>query len=701
MRQTIAVLVILLGFISLQAQTIEKTYTFANPEIHASKGYYQVTFPGTLNTANPGDPMIPYQSVSLLLPPGMEATSMTITGKDMIQLPGTYLLYPQQHVAPLSVGPGGEFIRNDAIYQSDQAYPVNPMGNLTTEFLNGYGIALGTFTPVIWHPENQSIAYYEQVTVTIEYAPSAKAEKAQENLVSGTAFYQRVRSMIDNRDFLENYPVKAALKSSSDMVIITKQAWVNGFQPLVDFYTGHGIACEVVSTETIDGTMSGADMQEKIRNYIIETYQTNGTGFVLLGGDSEIIPIRGFYCQVQSSSIYEDDNIPADLYYSALDGTWDDNDNGLWGEPEEDDLLPEVAVARFPFSNASELSNMINKTIIYQDNPIESELARPYMVGEHMYDDPLSFGSDYLELLIGDHNDNGYFTHGIPEENNDILRLYDTLISLPTNYFHWNVPTLLNQINQGRSIIHHAGHCNVNYMMRLFNSDITNQNFSEVNGVDHNYQIMYTHGCLCGAFDDNCIAEKCVTIENFLVAGVFNSRYGWFNEGQTEGPSAHLHREFVSALYHDTTQINKIGETHMQSKIMTAPWVTAPGQWEPGALRWCFYCSNVFGDPIMQIWTEDSSVAIPESHSYENTLTLIPNPASSHVMIQGGFSSDGSIAVTISNLMGQTVIEQQLPVAKNQSVQLSLENNAFVSGIYLVTLQYEGNIMTGKLIIQK
>jgi Peptidase family C25 len=144
--------------------------------------------------------------------------------------------------------------------------------------------------------------------------------------------------------------------------------------------------------------------------------------------------------------------------------------------------------------------------------------------------------------------------------------------------------------------------------MRLSPSDITNANFASVNGITHNYQLAYTQGCYSGAFDLSCIAAKAVTINNFLVAGVFNSRYGWFNQGTTDGPSQHLEREFVSALYNDTLPEKHLGTAHMISKIKTAPWVTAPGEFEPGAQRWCHYCCNVFGDPAMEIWTEEPTI---------------------------------------------------------------------------------------------
>jgi len=108
----------------------------------------------------------------------------------------------------------------------------------------------------------------------------------------------------------------------------------------------------------------------------------------------------------------------------------------------------------------------------------------------------------------------------------------------------------MNHINAGRPWLHHVGHSNYIYVMKMDISDITNSNFSQANGINHNYTIVYTHGCMCGGFDQtDCIAEKMVGIDNFAVAFIGNSRYGWFNEGTTDGPSQHLHREFVDALY--------------------------------------------------------------------------------------------------------------------------------------------------------
>ncbi len=99
------------------------------------------------------------------------------------------------------------------------------------------------------------------------------------------------------------------------------------------------------------------------------------------------------------------------------------------------------------------------------------------------------------------------------------------------------------------------------------------------------------------------LRERMVCIDNFAVAFIGNSRYGWFNQGTTDGPSQHLHREFMDAIYYDS--LYHIGMAHLKSKSETAPFVDISGEFEPGATRWCFYDNNLLGDPMMAVWTEE------------------------------------------------------------------------------------------------
>lgn len=699
MKKSILLATAIFATTFLFAQVVEKTFTYSDYSLVQAGDHHLLLIPGTLPSGMPGEPALPYQSVALILPPGEKATSSEIIREGELEIPGTFLLYPQQHVRPLSEGASGIFIKDHATYEQDSDFPADPAGHLTTQYMNGFSVALTSFTPVRYNPARGTVSLYRKVTVRIRTAPDPQTALALENYSGAPSALRRLQFLAGNPEAASCYPAKPPLKSGYQILIITSQTFSNSFQELIDHYQNLGMACQVATTQDIGSSMTGQDLQEKIRNFIIQEYQGNGVEFVLLGGDAEIVPFRGFYCQVQSSTMYEDDNIPADLYYSALDGTWNNNGNDRWGEPGEDDLLPDVAVTRFPFSTGSELQHMIQKSLSYQETPVLGELQQPLMAGEHLWDNPLTLGGDFMELLIDDQTAHGYFTHGIPSAENTFVKLYDTVIS-PGVIYNWDPLTLLNEINLGKSFIHHLGHANEMYMMRLYIWDITDQNFSQVNGVDHNYTLLYTQGCLCGAFDsDDCIAEKAVTIENFLAAGVFNSRYGWFNEGQTDGPSQHLQREFVSALYNDTTWFKRIGETHMISKIKTSPWVTAPGQWEPGALRWCFYCCNVFGDAAMEIWTEEPSVGLPETEAIQG-FSLYPNPAHGSVTLTLAQGLAGNATVTISTLPGQEVIRHGISADRQNPVTWKADLSGLKQGLYLVTVKTQAGEKTMKLIVR-
>ncbi|MCK4678897.1 MAG: T9SS type A sorting domain-containing protein [Bacteroidales bacterium] len=596
MKRIIVFCLVAVWGITLLADTIEKTYLFEDYRLIQKGNYQLISFENTLLTGIAGEPTLPYQAVSLLLPPGHIIENIEIIGEEETVIPGTFLLYPQQHSQPLSKGNSGVFVKNNKIYASTNIYPAEALGPYNTEFMNGYSFALTTFTPVTYIPSTGNVSFYKRVTVRIETRKAEAALSALERLHSSESIKKSIQNFAQNNDVISSYPERHLRNNDYQILMITPILFENSFEELIELYLTRGFKTEVATVEFIESNISGQDIQEKIRNYIIQEYTNHGVEYILLGGDVEHFPYRGFYCHVQSSSVYEDDNIPSDLYYSGLDGTWNDNGNNLWGEIGEDDLLPDVAVARMSFSTQAELANMLNKIIEYQNNPVVGELNRPLLAGEHLWSNPETWGADYMDLLIGYHEDNGYTTDGIPEDDD-----YETLYEKDAP---WNGSTLMGKINSGKSFVHHVGHASATYVAHLSNPDITDANFSGANGVDHNYTLFYTHGCTCGSFDYNdCIAEKMVGIQNFAAAFIGNSRYGWFNEGQTEGPSEHLHREFVDALYHD--KLNRVGRAHMESRIATSPWVNAPGQWEEGALRWCFYDCNVLGDPTMAVWTDN------------------------------------------------------------------------------------------------
>jgi len=587
-------LVLVLTVFLLDAQIVEKTYNIEKQNVKSIKGYSQIELKDCMQSALAGQPSLPWQSVTLLLPQGTKAESMEIEMSDFQELEGEYQLFPYQPSRTYNDVENTTFYKDEAVYSSKNIYPSENHGVLTTQYVNGYSLAITSFTPVKYIPAEGKVLIAKSVTVRIKTNISADKTKM---ISSRPQVINKVKSLVQNPEMIDSY-VKDDTKSLQgyELLVITPEQYIAGFNDYVDFYQYLDIRTNVVSTESIYSSMQGIDNQDKIRNFIIQEYQDNDIMMVLLGGDVALVPYRGFYCDVLSGGSHNIDNgIPADLYYSGLDGTWNDNGNDRWAEPGEDDLYPEIGIARMPFNNATQLGNMTNKTIRYQQIPVRGEFQTVILGGEKLYDNPYTLGSQYLELLIGEHSDNGYTTVGI-DESYDFVRLYE-------EQGNWSGSKLRAAINAGCGYVHHAGHANSDYVAGWNGSGITAGAFSGANGTDHNYTFFHSHGCDCAAFDQGSIMERLVTIETFAVSVIGNSRYGWFNEGQTEGPSCHLQREMTDAFWNE--RIPYIGMAFSEGKCQTAPWVTAPGQHEEGALRWNFYDLNILGDVAVSPWHDE------------------------------------------------------------------------------------------------
>lgn len=688
MKKITLLVLMVVFYASAAATTIEKTYYFENPTMQQNRNFSEIVFKGTLQSALSGQPSLPWQPVSLLLPYGEKAVSIEIVASDICEIEGVFELFPYQPSQPLSETDKPVFQYDKALYESNMTYPQQNVGHLTSSYMNGCAFAFASFTPVTYNPATRKVSYAQKVVVRIE---TAQQTEDKTNLLWLTPEVEnRAKRLAQNPEQIDSYKAHARTVSNYDLLIITPENFVSNFDAYVEFYNSEGIRTEIVSKETILAAMQGVDVQEQIRNYIIEQYQENGISMVVLGGDVSLIPYRGLFCQVQSSTLYEDNGIPADLYYSALDGTWNDNNNNKWGEIGEDDLLPEVGVSRMPFETAAELQNLIHKTLSYQQTPVLGEFRKVLLAGEFMYNNPESWGKDYLDLLIGECTENGYTTIGIPEDY-EIETLYEFDNS-------WSGSTLMGKINQGVQFVHHVGHASPEYVAHLNNYQITNSNFAGANGVDHNYTFFHTHGCDCGSFDYNdCILEKMVLIENFAVAVMGNSRYGWFNEGQTEGPACHLHREMTDALYHE--KIPFLSLAMVEAKAMTAPWVTAPGQWEEGALRWNFYDLNILGDGTAKPWLDEpfEPEITYESQLIDGTESTVVFVKNNGIPVEKARCSivfgEETIAFGITDATGEVQLQFDQPVSYAGEAKLLVNAQNMFTQQRTITLLSTNNLL--------
>ena len=659
---------------------IIKEFYFEEPVVETGIDGYDIVMVPSLNIyGNPGMPVLPYKNIKLLLPPNSEVIEVDVSPSQEIKINGTYLIELGQNPVPINKKDNVNFTPpNEIIYKSDNPYPKQIYEIISVENVRGYRVILLNIYPVKYYPKSGIISYFPEVIITVKTSEVSNnlSINVNENFRGSAKDGKRIVDLVDNPEMLKKYPLMPVkqlsttslpLSSSSyDYVIITNNTLKPTFQALVDWKNSKGVDTTIMTVEEIFGIYPGADLQEKIRNFIKEAYNSWGIEYVLLGGDTEIIPHRGFYVDIGDGTV--DCDIPSDLYYAALDGTWNDDSDGLWGEPGEEDLLAEVYVGRAPVGNIVEVNNFINKTIAYENlSGSESYLKKTLMVGELLNPDTITWGGDYKDEI------KSYLTPPWISST-----LYDR--DYPGN--DWPKSEMISRINEEQHLINHLGHSYVNYGLKMSNSDINDL-------TNSNYSLIYTQGCYSGAFDNrgspgtyysDCIAESFVVEEHGAFAMIANSRYGWYNPGSTDGPSQYFDREFFDAIFNEN--IRNVGKALQDSKEDNAGLVSAP------VMRWCYYEINLLGDPqtvIHEPLPEPHEISL--THLEAPTLIKVNEEAVINITVNNfGQNNENNVDVKLM-VDGITEDTQIISTLNSSSSQkLSFNWTTDIEGIYSLTI---------------
>ena len=373
-------------------------------------------------------------------------------------------------------------------------------------------------------------------------------------------------------------------------LIITSQELAPAFQRLLDSKISRGLEGTITATSWIYSHFPGRDNQERIRNYI-KDYQPT---YLLLGGDTEIVPQRGVYAWVEGGTLlddgqalkpvedkmlsdesFSDANIPCDLYYACLDNDWDYDKDGIYGEVEDRvDMMPEVFVGRAPVNTGSQTEDFVAKVLEF------GSAAGSY---------------PYNEVLIGNKFD-------ILNDGKLIMQAIDEITPGAYDrscYYHSeggiSISTVMDELNAGVGLVAHAGHAN-SYCLQMGNG------YFYTSGLDQLSNscpfIFNTIGCYAGAFDNttgpDCIGEQMVINKNGAAAFIGNSRYGLYDETSPMLYSGEYQVEFFRQALREG--YSHIGEAFAMSKLTFVPECSTDTPY-----RWVQYCLNLLGDPEMAL----------------------------------------------------------------------------------------------------
>jgi hypothetical protein len=586
-------------------ENLTLSYTFPRPVVATEQlgEHYvdTVRIEGLPSIGQYGEPLLPVRPLRILLPYHSTVHTIDVTTDDPILLGSGYLLKPASKDVPLGIGQDPLFpTYSEELYTVTGVFPDRLCDTIGTYGFRGYQILYLTLYPVQYDTGNGELFYYPEMTITIQ--TEQDSTNAINKLYRDSEIDRnQLRDDLENDEFLRTYPsVGGQTREDYDLLIITTDELQPCFEPLAEFHTSQGLPTEIATLSDI-----GSTDPEAIRQYIRTEYLTHNIGYVLLGGDADVVPARMLWVSSGYGDITE---LPADLYYGCLDGTYNYDDDDNWGEPHDGenggdvDLIAEVYVGRACVENSTEVDNFIQKTVsyVYTDDPY---LNKALMVGEFLWDNPDTWGGDYMDELIDGSSAHGYNTTGVPSDEYTIDTLYDR--DWPGN--DWPKEEIIARINQNVHIINHLGHSWYDYNMKMDNDDadaLTNTR----------YFFAYSQGCDNGGFDDpygyDCIAEHfTVKTDHGAFAVVANARYGFGASGSTDGANQRYHREFIDAIFGEgKIQLGRANQDSKEDNLYRI---------NQKVMRWCYYEINLFGDPTIDFFTHypNNQPSTPETPS--------------------------------------------------------------------------------------
>ena len=591
--------------------TIEREFRYSPGRFGLTRnadGTTQVQMSASTREYAPGRPDLPLVGERVVLPLGQRLAAVEIVELETaplahgVRLPSAELLRPGLDSLERTAPDPAFFGRSDFV--PERLVQAGVQG-----FERGQGVAYVEVAPVRWNPATGELERIERVRVRLVLEPTSERPLERERVVpewedggvgaaSPGSRAAQPTALVGGARQAEPFKatqLPSVLGSPVAYVIVTNDAMAPAFQQLADWKTQSGVPAVVRTISFIKQQYPfGADDAERVRLFIRDAYSRWGTKWVLLGGDTDVIPTRLAY-----TTYYGSEHIATDLYFSCLDGNWNADGDDLYGEGivvnppspgDSVDLLPEVYVGRAPASTLAEAQFLVNKALKYEKQP----------VGDYM-NNLLCFA----EVLFPQEWEPGQETSldGAELIDYDLLPIMDTVpashtVRLYENYTaaRWRPGSLLetkqtviDSLNRGYNIAVHVGHGYRN-VMHVANDDLTNADVMALTNGDRLINL-YAINCSSTSIDFPCITEAFMKAPNGGAATVIGStRYDFPSYGRQ------YQQEYFGLLYQ--RNVTAVGEAQARQKL---PFVVQSDY--DGAQRWTQMTLVLLGDPELHVYT--------------------------------------------------------------------------------------------------
>ncbi len=559
----------------------------------AGERYDFITIPGLDLTGEVGHPCLPVKTLSFYIPRGKAVKGIRMESRESTMLSGTYLIMPAQPEIPIMEGFEQEpALPDEAIYSSAEPYPASPVSHVITGYVAGRQIASVMVFPLQYVPAERKVILNANMVLVAELEEA----ETEPPVPIETESVQDLRNsivggLVSNSDDVDADFAGTPLDPSAatEYLIIAHPNHVDEYELLREWKTRKGIPAEIVTTDYVLATYSGRDDAEKLRNCILDYYLNQSTAWVLLTLSMPKARIRGCYCSVGGTV---DAAIPCDLYFSDLDGDWNADGDGLWGEVADDvDLYPDVYVGRIPANTGIPCSIAVHKVLTYEGFYSSATDYQLEMLFLAEYADPHTDGAVAKNMID---------TESVPARFSPITKLYESSGNL-------NKASAMDALNSGQGFVNHDGHGN-NSLISIGPSVLDKDDAMALTNAPR-YSVLYTVACDPGNFDCvmGCFGRSFIESPNGGGFFVGNSRYGWYWPGNPGyGTGELFDREFFKSMF--TRGHEHLGIVHADAKAQRVPYSTSNG-----TNRWTQFTSNLFGCPETPLWL-DTPIALSASH---------------------------------------------------------------------------------------
>jgi hypothetical protein len=372
----------------------------------------------------------------------------------------------------------------------------------------------------------------------------------------------------------------SGLGSPVDCVIVAPDSLADIYQKLADYQTRVGISTVVRNLSTVRAADPRSnDLAQAIRTFFKAARDLWGTRWAVLAGDHDAIPMR--YVRVQYAL---EENIPSDAYYADLDGTWDRNGNGIYGEVADSlDMNPDLAVGRLSANTRAQAQILVNKTIRYATSPLAPPLTKHLILAEVLSPTDWQPG----QLVSVDGAIQGESLKVRVPACATVDRYYENYTRYPGS-IPLTKSSALAAFGRGYGIVHHIGH-GARSQLSVGSQVVTMPELAALANGD-SVGLWIASNCASAAVDYECVAEEVVRdAAGGALAYLGATREAW------PGASDQISSNLMELL--ETGPPTTLGEATEDARASLLPAARSETQ-----ERWGFFETVLLGDPAIPIW---------------------------------------------------------------------------------------------------